>query len=263
MAAARHYTDRVLDDLRSRGCVVVEVDGEQVVFGVPPQWSATVEQQVTAAAATYLPPRVALDFVDRYEALYARGPGATMTLGTDGVITLIGPAFRSGRLERFGEAFLQRAAQACLSGDVVGLRQAFLDTVHLLRSRQVRVEDLCTQVTLHKSPQQYRRGGTHEEPYEALLAAGVRSWRVGQRIRYFRTPGGEPRLLQEGDGLNAADADMNYYVERLGGLYCQQFTQAFRREDYVRIFRLPTADGPYEVVADEVAGITPIATPTR
>jgi len=89
-----------------------------------------------------------------------------------------------------------------LRGDVVGLRTLFLETVHLLRASQVPLEDLSVLVTLHKSPPQYRRGGTHEEPYEVLLAAGIRSWRVGQRIRYFRARGGEPRLLQEGDGLN-------------------------------------------------------------
>jgi len=73
-----------------------------------------------------------------------------------------------------------------------------------------------------------------------LLSAGVRSWRVGHRIRYFAPcPGGEPRLLQERRADTAADADAEYYVQRLVTVYCQQFAQAFRREDFVRIFGLP------------------------
>jgi hypothetical protein len=115
------------------------------------------------------------------------------------------------------------------------------------------------QVTLHKSPQQYRRGGTHEEPYEVLLGAGVRAWRVGQRIRYFHARGGEPRLLQEGDGASAADADADYYVQRLSSLYAQYFVHAFRRADFERIFSVPDGNGPFEVDADALSGIHPIA----
>jgi uncharacterized protein YprB with RNaseH-like and TPR domain len=245
-AAARVYTDQLLGDVRRHGGLVVEVSGEQVLFGVGDDWSPSKEAEVIEAARSYLPPGVELSYTGRYQSLYARGPGAAMTLGFDGAVTLIGPAFRAGRLERFGEAFLHRAAECALRSDVVGLREIFLETVHLLRSDQIPLEDLSVQVTLHKSLQQYRRGGTHEEPYEALLAAGVRSWRVGQRIRYFRAHDGEPRLLQEGDGLTGAAADSEYYVQRLCGLYCQQFAQAFAREDFSKIFRLPSGVGPFD-----------------
>jgi hypothetical protein len=225
------------------------------------------DREVAQAARGYLPASVELQFVGRYEALYARAPGTSITLGADGGITLVGPAFRPGRLERFGEAFMHRAAPPLLRADVVGLRRVFLDSVHLLRSGAVPLEDLCVQVTLHKSPAQYRRGGTHEEPYEVLLAAGVRSWRVGQRIRYYRARIGEPRLLVDADGAarvsaaSAADADTEYYVQRLCSLYCQQFAQAFRRDDFSRLFHLPTGVGPFEEDPSAVADIRPITTP--
>src|SRR5439155_25770746 len=159
---------------------------------------------------------------------------------------LLGNTFRPGRLEPFGESFMHRAAPYALLGDAPGLRRVYLDTVHLLRTAQLPLDELCVQVTLHKSPPQYRRSGTHDEPYEILLAAGVRSWRIGQRIRYFRARGGELRLLQEGDEIPTAEADTEYYVQRLGAVYCQQFAQAFRREDFLRIFRLPSGAGPFD-----------------
>ena len=246
IAAARYYVDRVVDDVRRRGAKLIEVEGEQVVCSVPADWDGRAEQSISEAARAYLPAGVELSFGAHYLALYARAPGTSITLGHDGAITLVGPAFRAGRLERFGEGFMHRAAPCVLRSDMVGLRQLFLDTVYLLRTGQVPLEELCVQVTLHKSPPQYRRGGTHEEPYEVLLSAGVRSWRVGQRVRYFRARGGEPRLLQEHDRLPAAEADTEYYVQRLSALYCQQFAQAFRREDFVRIFRIPAGDGPFE-----------------
>jgi DNA polymerase elongation subunit (family B) len=157
---------------------------------------------------------------------------------------------------------MHRAALCLLQHDLVGLRRVFLETVHWLRAGAIPLEDLCVQVTLHKSPAQYRRGGTHEEPYEVLLAAGVRSWRVGQRIRYFRARGGEPRLFAEGSGSNSLEADTEYYAQRLCSLYCQQFAQAFTRADYSRLFRLPPGDGPFEVEPD-LGDIVTISTPLQ
>jgi DNA polymerase elongation subunit (family B) len=175
-------------------------------------------------------------------------------LGYDGAVTLVGSTFRPGRLERFGEAFIRHAARLLLTGDIVGVRRMFLDTVHQLRTAQLALEDLSVQVTLHKSPPQYRRGGTHEEPYEVLLAAGVRFWRVGQRIRYFRARGGEARLLVEDEAVNPAEADTEYYVQRLVSLYGQQYAQAFTRGDFQRLFRVPAGPGPF-VDEPEVAEI--------
>ena len=258
---ARQYVDRLLVDLRARGCDIVEVDGEQVLFATPTTWSDSIETELVGAARGYLPDRVRLAFEQHYDAVYARAPRSTILLGRDGAVTLVGSAFRASRLERFGEAFMRRIAPMALQGQAVGLRQAFLETVHLLRTAQVPLENLCVLVTLHKSPSQYRRSGMREEPYEVLLAAGVRSWRVGQRIRYFRHHDGEPRLLREGDAVTAVAADAEYYVHRLRTVYGQQFAQAFRREDFARMFQLPAGLGPFdepEMEAD-LAQVRPIA----
>jgi hypothetical protein len=263
MGLARQYLDRVLAELRRHGCTIVEVDGEQVLFATPANWSDATENTIAAAAAAYLPDGVHLTYAGHYQALYARGPRSAITLGMDGRVTLLGNSFRPGRLERFGENFMHRAAPYALLGDALALRQVFLETVHLLRTTQVALEDLTVQVTLHKSMAQYRRSEMNEEPYEILLAAGVRSWRIGQRIRYFRARGGEPRLLQEGDKISAAEADTEYYVQRLTSMYCQQFAQAFRRQDFLRIFRVPSGGGPFgedELEAD-LRSIRPIAEP--
>jgi hypothetical protein len=50
-------------------------------------------------------------------------------------------------------------------------------------------------------------------------------------------------------------------VQRLNALYAQQFAQAFARDDFGRIFRLPAGPGPFEVDPAELAGIRPVATP--
>jgi DNA polymerase, archaea type len=243
---AGHFVEQLLADLEARGCRIVEADGEQVLFAVPTGWTAATEQDVVRRAETYLPRGVRLQFPEHFQALYARAPRSTITLGVDGSVVLLGSTFRAGRLERFGEDFLRSAAPLILTGDTVGLRQLFLHTVHSLRMAQVSLEDLSVQATLYRSPPQYRRSGIKEEPYQVLLAAGVRAWRIGQRIRYFRTHGGEPVLLQEGASRSPAEADAEYYVQRLVSVYCAQFAHAFRKQDFARLFRVPGRSGPYE-----------------
>ncbi len=258
---AGRFVQRLERDLESHGCEVVEADGEQVLFAAPPNWDALQEESLSRSASSYLPTGVRVEFPGHYRALYARAARSTILLGYDGTVTLIGTSFRPGRLERFGEDFVRHAAPLALLGDAVGLRRLFTETVHLIRTGQIPLDDLCAQATLHKSPPQYRRGGTQEEPYEVLLAAGVRSWRLGHRVRYYRTRGGEPRLLQEGDEASPAEADAEYYVQRLVAMYAQQFIHAFSRPDYLRIFGVPSGSGPFDEPALEaaLAAVKPVA----
>jgi DNA polymerase elongation subunit (family B) len=236
---ARGSLQRVLADLQAEGARVVETEADQVLLCVPSDWSEAVERRVAERARSYLPDGVHLTYAEHYAAVYVRGPRSRVTLGHDGRLVLDGNGFRPGRLERFAERFLRTAAPFVLAGDAVSLRRVFLDTVRQLREPAVPLEELCAQVTLHKSPGEYRRGNYHEEPYELLLEAGVRTWRVGQRVRYFRHRSGEARLLREGDALQPIEADTEHYVQRLKSLYCHQFAAAFRKEDFERVFRLP------------------------
>jgi DNA polymerase elongation subunit (family B) len=236
---ARGSLERVVADLSAAGARVVEIDADQVLFATPQAWSVEVEQRVAERARAYLPAGVRLVYPERYAAVYVSGPRSRVTLSPDGRLILAGSGFRPGRLERFAEHFLRSAAPFVLASDAVSLRRVFLDTVAQLRTHQVALQDLCAQVTLHKSPGEYRRGNYHEQPYELLLQAGMRTWRVGQRVRYFRHRSGEARLLREGDALDALDADTEHYVQRLKTLYCQQFAAAFRKDDFERVFRLP------------------------
>jgi DNA polymerase, archaea type len=256
---AGQYVDRLLDDFAAHGCKIVESDGEQILATTPSEWTLDDQRAIEVDAQRFLPAGVRLDFAEHYQAVYARAPHSRIMLGHEGEVTLVGSSFRPGRLERFGEDFIYRIAPLALTGDLVGVRQTFLSLVHLLRSAEVPLVDLTVLVTLHKSPPQYRRSGTHEEPYEVLLGAGVRSWRVGQRIRYFRARGGELRLLQEGDDISPLEADAEYYVQRLVSFYCQQFAQAFRKEDFSRLFRVPRGSGPFDEADDDLRGIRTVA----
>lgn len=261
LCRGRQVVDRLLVELRQRGATVVEVDGPRVIFAAPDGWGDAEAAAMSAAAGALLPPPpgVELRYDVRYRAMYARSPGSHIWSGRDGSIVLVGQAFRPGKRERFGEQFVRQAATPALLGDVVAVRQLFLDTVARLRNREIPVEHLCVQEILHKAPEDYRRAGYREEPYEVLLASGARTWRPGQRVRYFHDASGGVRLLQEGDS-SIAQPDTGYYLERLRTVYCQQFAAAFAPDDFARIFRLPKGP-PGDGEDDDLAGIKPIAEP--
>ena len=52
-----------------------------------------------------------------------------------------------------------------------------------------------------------------------------------------------------------------YYVQRLVSVYCQQFAQAFRRGDFVKLFRVPAGPGPFDEpdTQADLAAVRPIA----
>ncbi|MBV9356390.1 MAG: hypothetical protein JO023_12785, partial [Chloroflexi bacterium] len=173
-----------------------------------------------------------------------------------------GAAFRIGKREQYGEHFLRAAAPLVVLGNPSQVRQLFLDTVAELRSEQTPIEDLCVQETLHKAMADYRRAGYREEPYEVLLAAGIKTWRPGVRVRYYRDRTGGLRLLQEGE---PAAPDWEHYVQRLRTVYCQHYAAAYRPDDFARLFRVPRPDAqpPVDDPADalEIAAISTIAEP--
>ncbi len=257
----RSTMDALLRALEAHGATAIEVDGAQALLAVPVDWDEAAERALLGAGQALLPPGVCLERRGRYRAAYVRAERNRALLGYDGTIGLVGRRPGVAGDEPFGEQFVRHAAALLLRGDLPALRRLFLETVARLRAGEVAVAELCTQATLRKSPAEYRQAASREEPYEVLLVAGVRSWRTGQRVRYFRDRGGQPRLVQEGDAPPPTAADAEHYVQRLHGTYCHYFAHAFRPEHFQALFRLPLAGQPAgEADEADLAGIQPVLT---
>jgi DNA polymerase, archaea type len=252
---ARGVMDTLLAELRALGATVAEVAGQRVLVATP----GPLEQTLADRMAPRLPPGVRLVQLGRYRAAYLRAPGSHILLGHDGGVSVVGSAFRAGKRERYGELFVRAAAPLALTGDAPGLRRLFLETVRQLRRHEVAVADLCVQETLHKAAADYRRAGYREEPYELLIASGVKTWRPGVRVRYFRDQAGGLRLLREGEP--PAEPDWEHYVQRLRAVYAQHFAAAFTPDDFARVFHLPRPDAPASEADDPLDDVRPIAEP--
>ncbi len=252
-------------ELAARGVTLLEADTDGVYFAVPHEWTETDERRVVSEVNALLPPLVTLEYDGRYQAMLSHQPKNYALLGYDGSLVLRGVAFRSSRAEPFGEAFLRRAIGCVLRGDVIGVRTTYLDTVRALHTRALPTRDVSTLVRLTRSPERYAsvRASRREFAYEAMLASGRQSWRVGERVRVYRTSSGGGLVADHDDEAVAGapadprDYDASYYVSLLRRTFATRLATAFTDEDFAIVF----ADaGQLALWPDRLETVTPILT---
>jgi DNA polymerase elongation subunit (family B) len=227
--------------LEARGVTLLEADTDGVYFAVPAHWTELDERRVVDEVAALLPPLVSLEFEGRYAAMLSHEPKNYALLTPDGRLILRGVAFRSSRSEPFADAFLRRALEHLLRGDIGGTRAAYLETVAALRARDYQTRDVASHVRLTKSPDQYlaTRGDRREFAYEALLAHR-QSWRPGERVRVYRGRDGQPRLLTHAVAdADPRDYDVDHYVRVLRDSYASRLMRAFAPDEWEALFEDP------------------------
>ena len=229
-------------ELAARGVTLLEADTDGVFFAVPREWGEADERRVVSEVAALLPPLVRLELEGRYAAMLSHEPKNYALLGYDGALLLRGVAFRSSRSEPFGDHFLRQAIARLLAGDVPGVREAYLATIAALRSRSLPTRDVSSRVRLTKSPDEYVASRTtrRESAYEALLAAGQATWRVGDRVRVYRKQNGEGAAVASSDDdaptPDPRDYDVDHYVRLLRSTYAERLARAFAPEDFGVVF---------------------------
>ena len=265
----RAVLGHICRELAARGATLLEADTDGVYFSVPETWSESDERRVVAEVAALLPPLVRLEFEGRYAAMLSHEPKNYALLQYDGTTILLrGVAFRSSRVEPFGEDFLRRAIACLLLGDVAGVRAAYVETVDALRSRSLPTAKVTARMRLSKTPHQYlaTRGSRREAAYEALLLEGQDRWEVGDHIRVYRAAGGRSAHLHEdeeelGEGVEGAtprDYDVRYYVRLLRETFAARLARAFTSEDFQTLTGDPEQPSLF---APPIAAIHPVLVP--
>jgi DNA polymerase, archaea type len=243
----RQLLDLLCNELAERGVTLLEADTDGVYFAVPESWDEAAERRVVSEVAALLPEGVQLEFDGRYAAMLSHEPKNYALLTHGGQLLLRGVAFRSRRAEPFGEAFLRRALACLLTGDVAGVRRAFVDSADALRTRQLPTHDVSAEVRLTKTSAQYlsTRERRRELPYEALLGSGRSTWNSGERVRVYRAQGGRAALLRatDGDAEAAASAprdyDADYYTRLLRDTFAARFARALDPDTFAAVFADP------------------------
>jgi DNA polymerase elongation subunit (family B) len=261
----RELLDFMCRELGERGVTLLEADTDGVYFAVPDSFTETDERRVVAEVAALLPQHVQLEFDGRYAAMLSHEPKNYALLPYAGPIVLRGVAFRSSRHEPFGEAFLRRALDALLRGDVPGVRAAYVGASLALCQRALPTRDVSARVRLTKSPAQYlaTRARRRELPYEAVLSAGRSDWAVGERVRVYRASGGRSALFVAPEAGEAApddarDYDVGFYQRLLRETFAARLARAFTSEDFSAVFADPAQPSLFETVLSD---LRPILTP--
>jgi DNA polymerase I len=267
----REVLEIICRELAGRGVTLLEADTDGVYFAVPEDFTEADERRIVSEVAALLPTRVQLEFDGRYAAMLSHEPKNYALLPYRGPVVLRGVAFRSSRAEPFGEAFLRRALTCLLGGDLLGVKKAYADTVALLRRRALPTFDVTARVRLTKTPSEYMatRKERRELAYEAVLRSGRTHWAIGERIRVYRTVGGEAGLFREDDAdddTSAARADtgrdlraydVEYYTRILRDTFAARLARALTPEAFASLFADPDQPSLFEI---PVASLAPILT---
>ncbi|GAC1349229.1 MAG: DNA polymerase domain-containing protein [Ktedonobacteraceae bacterium] len=274
----REILNQVLDSLRQQGMVLVEADTDGVYFAVPAGWTEEQERNLVAAIGTALPAGIRLEYEGRYRAMFSHEVKNYALLTYSGRLIVHGVALRSSRAEPFGERFLRQALLCTMTGDVLGVRNAYLEMVNALRSRALPAADLGARVRLSKTPEAYMSSrAAHPEPqYEALLAAGRKRWFPGERVRFYRARNKSYVWLPEettevplGDNWEAEenqqegpsqreivadrrDYDVDHYVQVLVTSYAARLRKAFAPDDFEQLFRLDGQSGLFDRPIEDI-----------
>jgi DNA polymerase elongation subunit (family B) len=257
-------------ELAIRGVTLLEADTDGVYFAVPKAWCEADERRVVSEVGALLPPLVQLELEGRYAAMLSHEPKNYALLGYDGTLILRGVAFRSSRMEPYGDRFLRRAIERLLIGDVPGVRDAYVDTIIALRARSLPTSDVSSKVRLTKSPAEYAesRVERRELPYEAMLSMGRMTWSVGDRIRVYRKQNGESGTIESPEGepsdLDPRNYDMEYYVRLLRTTYAERLARGFSAEDFAEVFADPDQFSFFAPAMHSIrAVLTPLPAPAQ
>jgi len=241
-------------ELAARGAQLLEADTDGVYFAVDDEATEADERRIVAEVAALLPPLVKLEFEGRYAAMLSHEPKNYALKSYSGSLVLRGVAFRSSRAEPFGEAFLRRAIDCLLSGDLLGVREAYVRTATAIRQRTLSTFAMSARVRLSKTPNQYltTRSQRRELSYEALLENGRYDWTPGERIRVYRATRGRAGLLPDAETAETdadrdpRDYDVDYYLRLLRDTFAARLARGLSPDDFAAICAAPEQPSLFE-----------------
>jgi DNA polymerase elongation subunit (family B) len=275
----RALLDQIIEALRERGMVPIEADTDGVYFATPPEWSEAEERALVDEIGATLPAGIRLEYESRYASMVSHAIKNYALLSYNGELLVRGAAMRSSRSEPFGVRFLLQAFRCAMQDDIAGIVQCYRDTQDALRQRRLPASDLATRMRLSKDSKTYlaKRAKHTEAQYEALLAAGRKQWRAGERVRFYRSQQGVPVWLpdeaddaspisdeEEADEVeeneetlfsvastapsltDRRDYDIEHYLRILRDSYAERLRVVFEAEDFSQLFRLDGQQGLFD-----------------
>jgi DNA polymerase elongation subunit (family B) len=245
-STGQNLAKKMIFEFESRGCKVIEVDTDGILF-VPPAsvTTETEEKELVQEVSMLMPQGINIGFDGRYRKMISYMKKNYALLGYDNVMLLKGSSLTSRSGEKFGRDFVRRGFETLLTEDISGLHDLFTEYRNKILNHELDVSEFSRTESLKNSIEQYQNDvkiGKRSKSitYETAIKAGLGVTK-GDRITYYVSGSGTGSSSYEKGKLAAEwnrekpDENTHFYLKRLDE-HCQKFLPFFKPQDYSTIF---------------------------
>lgn len=241
---------KMIAEFESRGCRVIEVDTDGILFIPPPDVTTEEEERALVKEVSgQMPEGINIGFDGRFRKMISYLKKNYALLGYDNIMTVKGSSLTSRSSEKFGRDFIRKGFEKLLAEDVSGLHNLFMEYRQKILDHELDITDFSRTETLKSSVEQYledvRTGKrTRSVTYELVLRSGEK-FSKGDRVTYYITGSGSSSSFFDKGRLasdwNRKKPDENtaFYLKRLDE-HTQKFLPFFKPQDFSTIFSADT-----------------------
>jgi DNA polymerase, archaea type len=237
---------KMIMDFEARGCKVIEVDTDGILFIPPPDvTNEFTERELVSEVSALMPQGINIGFDGRFRKMISYMKKNYALLGYDKVMILKGSSLTSRSGEKFGRDFVRRGFETLLTEDISGLHNLFTEYRNKILNHGLDISDFSRTETLKNSLEEYLedvKSGKRSKSitYEIVLKTGMEITK-GERITYYVAGTGAGSSTYDKGKLASEwkkekpDENTHFYLKRLDE-HCQKFLPFFKPQDYSMIF---------------------------
>ncbi|NEX14660.1 MAG: DNA polymerase [Prosthecochloris sp.] len=241
---------RMIKEFESRGCKVIEVDTDGILFVPPPHVQSQEDEiKLVKEVSAVMPDGITIGYDGRYRKMISYLKKNYALLNYDGTIKLKGSSLISRSGEKFGRDFIRKGFEKLLEEDVQGLHDLYVSFKEMIMNHSWSIEDFSRTESLKNTLEQYitdTSSGKRSRSitYELALKHKL-SVNKGDRITYYVAGSGlqsshyeKGRLADDWDS-SKPDENTQFYTKRLDE-FSQKFLPFFKPQDFSSIFSSDT-----------------------
>ena len=249
-STGQNLAKKMIFEFESRGCKVIEVDTDGILFVPPPDVTNEIaEKELVNEVSLLMPDGINIGFDGRFRKMISYMKKNYALLGYDNTMILKGSSLTSRSGEKFGRDFVRRGFETLLIEDINGLHDLFIEYRNKILNHEMDVSEFSRTETLKNTIEQYLddvKSGKRSKSitYEIAIKAGI-GISKGDRITYYVSTSGSGTSSYDKGRLASEwkkeqhDENTHFYLKRLDE-HCQKFLPFFKPQDYSMIFSADT-----------------------
>jgi len=249
-STGQRLAKKMIVDFEVRGCKVIEVDTDGILFIPPPDvTNETEERKLVSDVSALMPQGIVIGFDGRFKKMISYMKKNYALLDYSNVMRLKGSSLTSRSGEKFGRDFIRRGFEMLLSEDIIGLHTLFTEYKKKIQNHELDVSEFSRTESLKNTLEQYVedvKSGKRAKSitYEIAMRAGMMIAK-GDKITFYVSGSGTVNTSWDKGKLASEwnkekpDENTHFYLKRLDE-HCQKFLPFFKPQDYSMIFSSDT-----------------------